>query len=347
MQRTLDALLFRVTDPETGLPEGITGSVITALNEEAVCAAALGNKGGINIVVTYEAFGTKMHGAVRQEVVWAEAMRAHGREPAWLTLPLVLTSHTWENAKNEHSHQDPSMSELMLGECAPSSRVLFVPDYNSAATVLSAAYQTRGQYWTLVIPKASAIPDLFTPEEASSLLDQGALRLDWASDANPEVILTAIGAYQLEEVLKAARRLRVRGVRCAVVCMLEPGRFRAPRTRLEAEHAAPLSLAAGLYPTAVQRRVFASHTRPHTMSGVLQPLNADGLSRFLGFQDAGGTLSTAGMLFVNRCTWAHIVESTCQVLGRAPADCLSAEELAALRGELSPHGVIIPAAGAG
>src|SRR5262245_64786642 len=66
MQRTLDALKFRVTAPEPGIPEAIDGAVVTALNEEAVVSVALANKGGINIVVTYEAFGAKMHGAVRQ-----------------------------------------------------------------------------------------------------------------------------------------------------------------------------------------------------------------------------------------------------------------------------------------
>ncbi|MGH6689545.1 MAG: xylulose 5-phosphate 3-epimerase, partial [Gammaproteobacteria bacterium] len=63
MQRTLDALKFRVTAPEPGIPEAVDGAVITALNEEAVVSAALANKGGINIAVTYEAFGAKMHGA--------------------------------------------------------------------------------------------------------------------------------------------------------------------------------------------------------------------------------------------------------------------------------------------
>ena len=51
MQRTLDALKFRVTQPERGIPEAVEGAVITALNDEAVASAALGNKGGINLVV--------------------------------------------------------------------------------------------------------------------------------------------------------------------------------------------------------------------------------------------------------------------------------------------------------
>ena len=67
---TLEALKFRVTAPEPGMPESLDGAVITALNEEAVACATLGNKGGLNIIVTYEAFGAKMYGAVRQEITW-------------------------------------------------------------------------------------------------------------------------------------------------------------------------------------------------------------------------------------------------------------------------------------
>jgi phosphoketolase len=91
MVETLDALRFRVTAPELGLPESIGGAVITALNEEAVAAAALANKGGINIIVTYEAFGAKMHDAVRQEITFANQRKQSGRALGWLSVPVVLT----------------------------------------------------------------------------------------------------------------------------------------------------------------------------------------------------------------------------------------------------------------
>ncbi len=67
MDNTLDRLQHRVLHPEEGVAESIHGSVITALNEEAVVNAALGNKGGLNLVVSYEAFAVKMPGALRQE----------------------------------------------------------------------------------------------------------------------------------------------------------------------------------------------------------------------------------------------------------------------------------------
>ena len=67
--------------------------MVTALNEGAVASAALGNKGGINIIVTYEAFGAEMLGVVRQEIIFANHRKAAGRPPGWLSVPLVLTSH--------------------------------------------------------------------------------------------------------------------------------------------------------------------------------------------------------------------------------------------------------------
>src|SRR3972149_2637556 len=62
----------------------------------------------------------------------ARRHREIGRPPGWLSLPLIATSHAWENAKNEQSHQDPTLPEALLGEMADTSRVLFPIDANSA-----------------------------------------------------------------------------------------------------------------------------------------------------------------------------------------------------------------------
>jgi phosphoketolase len=344
MQGTLDALRFRVTAPEPGLPEAVDGAVVTALNEEAVASAALANKAGLNIIVTYEAFGAKMHGVLRQEIVFAEHQRAAGRPPGWLSVPLVLTSHAWENAKNEQSHQDPMLAEALLGEPSDVSRVLFVADHNSAAAVLEGVYATRGQVWTLVVPKSSALPDLFTGDEARRLLRDGGMRLDWAGHepARARLVVTAIGGYQLTQALRASERLAGRGVPHAVVYLLEPARFRAPRSAGEAAHGAPASLRAQLYPDDVPLRVFLTHTRPEPILGVLAPLQTGATTAGLGFVNHGGTFDVDGMLFVNRTTWAHAVDAAGRLLGVPRDALLNADEQAALDGRRSPEGVIIP-----
>ena len=98
------------------------------------------------------------------------------------------------------------MAEALLGEPADVSRVLFPADYNSAALVMREVYQTRGEIWTLVAPKAESIPDLFTPEEAAQLFHDGALGLDWAGHQadQPRVILAAVGASFASRETKSA-----------------------------------------------------------------------------------------------------------------------------------------------
>ncbi|MFO7592388.1 MAG: xylulose 5-phosphate 3-epimerase [Acidimicrobiia bacterium] len=342
MNRTLDLLKFRVTDPEPGIPESVLGGVITALNEEAVISAALANKGGINITVTYEAFGAKMHGALRQEIIFAKQCADAGRPPGWLSIPLVLASHTWENAKNEQSHQDPAMAESMLGESSDVSRVLFVPDANSAAGALRNVFRTRGELWTLVVPK-SPVPDLFTGVEAEQLLSNGAMRIDWAGHdiARQQLILTAVGAYQLEQVLRASRRLAARDVAHSVVYLLEPGRYRAARNAGEDAHNAPEPRRDDLYPPEITSRIFVTHTRPEPLLGTVQPLNTGGSSVGLGYTNQGGTLTVEGLLYVNRSSWAHIVAAATRLLDQSPTKLLDPAELEALDGRRSPEGVIV------
>jgi phosphoketolase len=341
--QTLEYLKFRVTDPENGIPEDLHGAVITALNEEAVASAALGNKGGINLIHTYEAFGPKMHGVIRQEVIFADHCNQAGRRQGWLSVPLILTSHTWENGKNERSHQDPSMAEVMLGEPSDVSRVLFVPDYNTASEAMHELYRTHGQIWSMVVPKADIVADIFTPADALRLLQQGAIRLDWASanQGQERLVLTAVGGYQLEEVLKASERLREIQVSHSVVYMLEPGRYRRPRSIGEETHRVTVQLEKELYPDIVRPRIFVSHTRPEILLGVLEPLHTGyGTTRALGFINHGGTLNVHGMFFVNRCSWCHILIEVAQVLGMPRDELLSPEELTVMDGKASPEGVI-------
>jgi hypothetical protein len=124
--------------------------------------------------------------------------------------------------------------------------------------------------------------------------------------------------------------------------MMEPGRFRNPRNQGEQEHVASPELRAGLYSDSVPARIFATHTRPEPILGVLQPLHTgSGKTTALGFIGYGGTLTVPGMLFVNRCTWAHVLVETACVLGLAREELLTSEELAALDGKASPERVII------
>lgn len=335
MGRTLDRLKHRVNRPEAGASEAIDGAVITALNEEAVCGAALGNKGGLNLIVSYEAFAVKMLGALRQEIIFARHQKEAGVAPAWISIPLIATSHTWENAKNEQSHQDPTLAEALLGEMSDTARVLFPIDANSAAAALASVYATRGQIACLVTPKRSMPIHLDGPA-AEAFVSRGWAHL--ARDPSAaDVQIVAVGAYQVQEALRAARRLDASGVAACVTAVLEPGRLRAPRDGLEAEITLGDAELAAVFPPS-RPRVLVTHTRPESMQGLLRRIDP-GPERMasLGYISRGGTLDVSGMLFANRCTWAHIVEAALRVTSAATTQALDAAEAAAVAGRAHPR----------
>lgn len=341
MDDTLRYADFRVTHPEANSKESLMGCIITALNEEAVAAAAFGNKGGINLIVTYEAFGEKMHGIARQEVIFSRHQKEAGTPPGWLSVPLVLTSNTWENGKNELSHQDPSMAEAMLGESCDISRVFFPADYNASAFLMREIYQTHGQVWTMVMAKQPASA-LFTRRECEDLWKNGGIRLDWAG-YKPEtasLALMAVGTHQLLAVLKASERLAERSLPHAVVYLQEPGKFRTPRNEGEHQHVVSDKVIQALLPKHIREILLVTHTRPEIMVGMLTRLWQDKNVHALGFINEGGTLDVAGMLYVNRCSWAHIVQHSAKLLALNPEKLLSQNELLALAGRKSPDGII-------
>ncbi|MGL6162234.1 hypothetical protein [Microbulbifer sp.] len=328
--RTLEHFRHRVFQPEAGSDEAIDGAVITALNEEAVACAALGNKGGINLVVSYEAFAVKMLGIMRQEIIFARHRKEAGTPPQWLSIPFLLSSHTWENGKNEQSHQDPTLCEALLGEMSDTSVVRFPVDANSALAALADCYRRHGELHALVVPKRK-LPVLLDQEQARRLVRDGALRLRGNADA--PVRLVAVGAYQLQQCQLAWQRLSEYGVDAALVCLLEPGRFRRHfRDELERQAGADAALAAELFPENASATLVASHTRPEALAGLL-PRNA----LLLGYRNRGGTLDTEGMLFANGCSWLHLLAALAGALDLPLSEWLGTNELAALTGSEDPR----------
>lgn len=331
----LEELKHRVNDPESS-SESVHGKIITVLNEEAVVSACLANKAGLNLVASYEAFCVKMLGAIRQELIFARHQKAVGRPARWLGLPIIATSHTWENGKNEQSHQDTTFCESLLGEMNDVSRVIFPADYNSALAVLPSVFNNRGTISCLVIPKRER-PCVFDTSEAETLARNGALVVDEDTSGGEPILLIANGAYQLSEAIRACDRLREAGTAFRLVYVQEPGRFREPRDTLETEICISEFERERLFPSRLQRRVALTHMRPEVFLGHVHLLFPDPRrSKVLGYINQGGTLNEAGMLFANRCSWGHTLAACASVLGEPPEKWLSDAELAAVEGRGDP-----------
>nr|WP_298143716.1 xylulose 5-phosphate 3-epimerase [uncultured Pseudomonas sp.] len=331
----LDALKHRVCEPENPT-EALHGAVITALNEEAVVSACLANRAGLNLVASYEAFCVKMLGAVRQTLIFARQQKEAGRSAGWLGWPLVATSHTWENGKNQQSHQDTTFCEALLAEMGDVMRVVFPADHNSLLALLPTIYQARGQLACVVSPKRER-PMQFERQQAEQLAAEGALLVD-KREGDAPILLIANGAYQLAEMRRATTRLSAANIPWHLIYLQEPGRFREPRDHWEAQVLAPQPVRERLFPAACRYRVMLTHMRPEVARGHLWPILGDsGSNRVLGYRNRGGTFDEAGMLFANRATWAHVLRSVAELLAIAPQRLLQEQELAALSGRGDPQ----------
>ncbi len=85
--------------------------------------------------------------------------------------------------------------------------------------------------------------------------------------------LIALGAYQLDEAIKAQQHLAELD-RCAcVTVILEPGRLRIPRDAMEAEFVDDDATVNALFPPGLPR-VILTHTRPEPMLGILRRIDS-------------------------------------------------------------------------
>jgi len=285
------------------------------------------------LAVSYEAFAVKMLGALRQDIIFARQQIEAGRAPQWIGVPVLATSHTWENGKNQQSHQDPTIGEALLGEMSDVSRVMFPVDAASAVECLRRVYADRGVIACVVAAKR-AVPVIFDSAGAALALEHGAAHVEEMENGRLQLI--AIGAYQLMQARRAAARLRERGLSVLTTCILEPGRLRAPRDEFEARVTLSGDQLRSLFPPGLPR-VLVSHTRPEIMTGLLRRIDG-GPTKLAahGYLSRGGTLDAMGMLFANRCTWAHLIQSAAGLIGVPIADLLGVEEQAAVMGRGDP-----------
>ena len=337
--QTLAYLKHRVTDPEDGVFESENGAVVTALNEEAVISAVLANRKGINVAISYEAFAPKMLGALRQKIIFSRnALEKKGSVP-WLSIPVLATSHLWENGKNEQSHQDSIFCEAMMAEMSDVSRVIFPADSSSAVEAMRQCYQTNGKIYTMVVPKGK-VPNQLDSVQAKQLAKYGALRLIGTSDE--EIQLIAIGAYQLREAKKIAERLDQFEHKFSLIYISEPGKFREARDSRELDFINQ-SLSNGsivnIFGTP-KFRLLLCHGRPESFLGVLRPLDlGSNHTKAIGYINQGGTLDTEGMLFANRCTWAHGLSKLGSMMS-SKVRLLTDKEFAAVQGHGNPYDII-------
>lgn len=154
------------------------------------------------VFASYEAFIQIVSSMVDQ---YAKFLKV-ARETEWRgdvpSLNFILTSSGWRQEHNGFSHQNPGFVSNVLHRQGCFVHVYFPPDGNSALAVMERCLTSRNEINVIVAGKTLE-PRWLTPELAKKSLVQGLMTWDFASDANPDIVLAACGDYLTKEALAA------------------------------------------------------------------------------------------------------------------------------------------------
>lgn len=180
------------------------GRVMEMLSEHNLQGLAQGYilTGRHAVFASYEAFVpvvTSMMDQYAKFLRQSEDVSWRGSIPS---LNYILTSSGWRQEHNGFSHQNPGFIADVLRRQGDFVDVYFPPDGNSTLVVLEHCMSTTRQI-NIIVAGKTLEPRWLTPEQAKKQLETGLAMWDFASEDNPDVVLTAAGDYLTKEALAA------------------------------------------------------------------------------------------------------------------------------------------------
>lgn len=181
-----------------------TGRVMEMLSEHSLQGLTQGYvlTGRHAIFASYEAFIQVVSSMVDQ---YDKFMKI-ARETSWRgevpSLNYILTSSGWRQEHNGFSHQNPGFIDNILQKHDCFTHVYFPPDGNSTLAVLQKVLKSRNEINVIVAGKTHEARWL-TPELAEHQLVRGLMVWDFASDENPDIVVSSAGDYLTKEALAA------------------------------------------------------------------------------------------------------------------------------------------------
>lgn len=180
------------------------GRVMDMLSEHNLQGLAQGYvlTGRHTIFASYEAFIQVVVSMTDQYAKFLNQSREISWRPPVPSMNYILTSSGWRQDHNGFSHQNPGFIDDVLRRQGDFVDVYFPADGNTTLATLEHILGTTDKINVLVAGKTQE-PRWLTPALAKEQLDRGIMTWRFASDDNPDIILSGIGDYPTKEVLAA------------------------------------------------------------------------------------------------------------------------------------------------
>ncbi len=192
------------------LPESEDGRVVELLSENTLFAVMMGHimNGEQAMMTSYEAFFSIIFSQIIQQIKFFKQSDSVSFRPKYPAVNLLSTSTCFRQDHNGYSHQSPALISALLS--IPSNKVncLFPVDDVAAEKTFEFMLKSENVVNFTTFDK-NPMPRWIDSYHAQFLFDNGGASIyRFASDENPDLILTACGDIATRETLLARNILR-------------------------------------------------------------------------------------------------------------------------------------------
>lgn len=297
------------------LPESEAGRIVELLSENALFACLLGHlsNGEQAMMTSYEAFFSIILSQIFQQIKFYKQMDFVSWRKPWPAVNLLSTSMCWRQDHNGFSHQSPAIISSLLD--LPSSKVncLFPVDDSAAEAAFDFMLASENVVNLTTFDKNDT-PRWIDSYHARFLFDNGGASIyQFASDPDPEIILTAAGDLATREMLRAREiikldrpetRLRFVGLNSLTYRAIGTTTKQFTRSQFN-----------DYFTT--DRPILASfHGYPDTLKNILTNYTDKHRIEVRGFEENGSTTTPLEMLAMNHNSRYDLAAAIATKLGR-------------------------------
>ena len=297
------------------LPAGPDGRIVELLSENALFSVMAGHliNGEQAMMGSYEAFYPVITSQILQHIKFMKQSREIEWRSEMPAVNLLSTSTCWRQDHNGFTHQSPALISTLLTLPTNLCNCLFPVDDVAAEVAFDFMLASRDVVNLATFNKASLPRYIDTNHARFQLENGGASVYQFASDENPDFVLTAAGDIQTTETLEAINILRkdLPGIRLKFVGITALS-YRAIGTT---KNKLTKSQFEELY-TADKPIIASFHGYPETLAAIFENYTARGRVRVHGYNEEGSTTTPFEMLRRNAASRYDIAADVAKVLGR-------------------------------
>ena len=298
------------------IPESTDGHIVELLSENALFATMIGHlsNGEQAMMTSYEAFFSIVLPQIIQQIKFYKQMDSVSWRKPWPATNLLSTSMCWRQDHNGFSHQSPATISALLD--IPSGRVncLFPVDDSSAEATFDFMLSSENVVNLTTFDK-NETPRWVDSYHAKFQFDNGGASVyQFASDDNPEIVLTAAGDIATREMLRAREmiktdipnaRLRFVGINALTYGAIGTTKKHFEKAQFDEYYTQYLPIIASF------------HGYPETLRNILANYTDKNRLEVHGFVEEGSTTTPLEMLAMNHNSRYDIAIAIASKLNRS------------------------------